>query len=61
MVKALGLTEVYQVLVVNEDLDRERGAVEVVSLGLQGTDDGKEFLVIDVVIFFCWDERLREV
>ena len=31
------------------------------SPGLQGTDDCKEFSVIDVIVTFCWDERLREI
>ena len=39
MVEILGLTEVYQILVVCEDLNRERGAVEVVSSRLSGMDD----------------------
>ena len=61
VVEVLGLTEVRQVLVVSEDLDREWGTVEVMPPGLQGVDDGEELLVIDVVIVFCWDEQLGEV
>ena len=53
--------EVHQVLVVCEDLDREEGVVEIMSPGLQGMDDGKEFLVVDIVNLFCWGEQLREV
>ena len=60
-VEVLCLTEVHQVLVVREDLDGEEGSVEVVSPGLQSTDDCEEFLVIDVIVLFCWDERLGEV
>ena len=60
-VKILCLTEVRQVLVICENLYRERGPVEIVSPGLQGTDDGEEFSVVDVVVAFCWDERLGEV
>ena len=60
-VKGLGGAEVGKVFVVGEDLYRERGSVEVVLPGLQGTDDGKEFLVIDVVVSFCWGEQLGEV
>ena len=61
MVEVLGLTEVHQVLVVSNDLDRERRAVEVVPPGLQGMDDCKEFLVVDDIVVLSWDERLGEV
>ena len=56
MVKILGLTEIRQVLVVSEDLDGKRGSMEIVSPRLQGTDSGKEFPVIDVIVSLCWDE-----
>ena len=55
-VEILGLTEVHQVFVVSEDLDGERGTMKVVSPGLQGMDDGKEFSVIDIVVPFHRDE-----
>ena len=61
MVEVLCLTEIRQVLVICKDLYGERGAVEVVSPGLQGADDGEEFSVIDVVVSFRGDERLREI
>ena len=48
--------EVYQVFVVSEDLDREWGPMEVMSPGLQGTDDSQEFSVIDVIVAFRRDE-----
>ena len=35
---------------VGEDLYRERGTMEVVMPGFQGTNDGEEFAVIDVVV-----------
>ena len=35
---------------------RERGPVEVVSPGVQGTNDSKEFSVVDVVVSFCQGE-----
>ena len=60
-VEILCLMEVRQVLVVGKDLDGERGSVEVVPPRLQGTDNGKEFSVVDVVVMLCWDERLGEV
>ena len=60
-VEVLGLTEVHQILVVSEDLDRKEGAVKVVPLGFQYVDDYKELLVIDVVVSFSRDEQLGEV
>jgi len=47
--------------VVGKDLDWEWGAMEVVSPGFKGTDDGEEFVVIDIVVSFCLRERLGEV
>ena len=38
-VERLGLAEVGEVFVVSEDLNGERGAVEVMSPGLQGSND----------------------
>ena len=35
--------------------------MEVMPPRLQSTDDGKKLLIIDVIILFCWDERLREI
>ena len=56
MVEVLGLMEVHQVLVISEDLDEEEGSMEVMPPGLQGTDDYKELLVINVIVSFCRDE-----
>ena len=60
-VEVLGGTEVSEVLMVGEDLDREGGSVEVVVPRFQGADDSEELSVIDVVVLFCWGERLGEV
>ena len=60
-VEVLGGTEVGEVFVVGEDLDRERGSMEVVSPRLQGADDGEEFSVVNVIVSLSWGERLREV
>ena len=57
-IESLGLSEVSEVFVVREDLNGEGGAVEVVSPGLQGTNDRKEFSVIDVVVELSWGEGL---
>ena len=60
-IKRLGLTEIGQVFVVGEDLYQERGAMEVMTPRLQGTNDGEEFVVIDVIVAFGRGKRLREV
>ena len=57
-IERLGLAEVGKILVVCENLYQERRAMEVVMPGFQGTDDHKEFLVIDVVVSFSRRERL---
>ena len=56
VIEDLGGTEVGEVFVVSEDLYGEGGSMEVVSSGLQGTDDSKEFPVIDVIVLFCRGE-----
>ena len=43
---------------VGEDLYRKGGAMKVVAPRLQGTDDGEEFAVIDVVVSFGGEEGL---
>ena len=60
-VEVLGGTEVGEVFVVGEDLDWEGGSMEVVSPRFQGSDDGEEFSVVNVIVPFCWGERLGEV
>ena len=60
-VEVLCLTEIRQVLVISEDLYGERGTVEVIPPGLQGLDDGEKLPVVDVIVSFCRDKRLREV
>ena len=57
-IEGLGLAEVGEVFVVCENLYRERRAMEVVTPGFQGTDDRKEFSVIDVIISFSRREQL---
>ena len=57
-IERLGLMEVSEVLVVCENLYRERRAVEVVTPGFQGMDDREEFSVIDVIVSFSRRERL---
>ena len=52
IIKRLGLTEVSEVLVIGKDLHWEGRAMEVVVPRFQGPDDGKKFMVMDVVIIF---------
>ena len=46
---------------IGKDLDGEGGTMKVMSPGFQGADDGQEFSIVDVIIPFCWRERLREI
>ena len=46
---------------ISEDLDREGGAMEVVSEGFKSANNSEEFAVVDVVVSFCLRERLGEV
>ena len=55
-IEVLGGMEVGEVFMVSEDLDWERGSMEVVSPRFQGADNGEEISVIDVVVSFCWGE-----
>ena len=48
----LGLSEIGKVFVIGKHLYRERESMEVMLPGLQGTDDSKEFTVVDVVVPF---------
>ena len=55
-VKRLRLTKIGKILMIGEDLHRERGAVEVVAPGFQGANDSKEFAIIYVVVAFSGRE-----
>ena len=46
---------------ISENLDEERGAMEVMSPGFESTDNRQEFSVVDIVISFCWAKGLRKV
>ena len=61
MVEMLGRTEEGEILMVGEDLDWERRAMEVMSPSFEGVDDGKEFVIIDVIITLSWWKRLGEI
>jgi len=34
---------------------------KVVAEGFKSTDNGEEFFIMDVIVLFGWEERLREV
>ena len=55
-VECLGLVEVGEVLVISENLHWKGRAMKVMAPRFQGTDDSKEFPVIDVVVSFCGGE-----
>ena len=46
---------------ISENLDGERGAMEVMSPGFEGMDNCQEFTVIDIIILFCWGKGLEKV
>ena len=46
---------------VGKDLYWEGRAMEVVSPGFKGTDDGKEFAIVNIIVSFCLRERLGKV
>ena len=60
-IERLGLVEIGKVLVVSEDLHWEGGAMKIVAPGFQGTDNSKEFSVVDIVVPLSRGEGLREV
>ena len=46
---------------IGEDLDGERGAMKVMSPGFEGTDNCQEFVIIDIIVSFCWRKGLRKI
>ena len=60
-VEILWLVEVCQVFMVSENLDWERGALEVVAPGSETSNDCKEFVIVDIVLSFSGGEQPGEV
>ena len=60
VVEVLSLTEVHQVFVVSEHLDREGGSMETVSPGLEGVNDCEKLPVIDVIVSLSQGKELGE-
>ena len=48
--KGLGSREIFQVLVVRDHVDRSTGTFKEVSPDMEGFKDGKEFLVMSIVV-----------
>ena len=61
MIEIMGLSEIGQIFVVCEDLDCGGGPQEVMAPGVQSLHDGKQFMIIDIVIVFSWPKCLGKV
>ena len=59
-VKSLRLSIVDKVLMVTKDKSREGGSLEIMSIFFYCPDNGKEFLIIDLVSSFGFEKGLRE-
>src|SRR6267154_1653994 len=59
--EVLSGAEVKKVLMVGEDNDRVWVPFEVMAPSFQGSDDGKEFSIVDLIVPFCRIKGLGEV
>ena len=57
----LGLAEVSEVFVIHEQGDGMSGSLQVMLPVFKSMDDGKQFLIIDVIVSFGGGESLRQV
>ena len=53
--------DIGQVFVVSEDLDGEEGTMKVVLPSFEGMDDGREFMVIYVIVMPHERKGLRKI
>jgi hypothetical protein len=60
-IQMLGAAEEGKVFVICKDLDWKRGSAKVLAPGFKGTDDGKYFVIIDVIVTFRRNEGLGEI
>ena len=60
-VKALGRAEEGHVFMVSKDLNRKRGAMEIMTPCFESANDSKEFTIINIIVSFCRREPLGEV
>src|SRR6267154_4027790 len=58
MREVLCCTPVLEVAVVRDDVERLRETFEVMSPIFEGMDDGKHFLIVDLIVLLCFDHRL---
>lgn len=59
--EGLRSTEVHQIFVVSEDLNREGRPVEIMLPELKSIDNHEEFVVVDIIVALCWGEGWGEV
>jgi len=52
----LGFLEYLEILMVREDFDVMGGSFEVVTPFFESLNDGKEFLIIDIIVSFSFNE-----
>jgi hypothetical protein len=61
MGEALFGAEIDEIIMVCPDFKGFRMSFKVVAEGFKSANNGEEFLIMDIVILFSWEERLREV
>ena len=52
-------SEDFEALMIREDFNGVRGAFQEMSPILQSTDDGQEFMIVDIVVLLCWGKGFR--
>ena len=57
----LWLAEVHEIFMVSEEDYQVAHALEIMSPMIQGVDNSKEFLVIDIIVPLCRGEHLRKI
>ena len=55
-IQTLGGTEEGKVFMIRENLDGKGRSMEVMMPGFESTDDGEEFLIVNIVVAFHWEE-----
>ena len=56
-----GILNVRETFVVGDDGNRVRGSLNILLPFIECKDDGKEFMIIDIIVSFSRDKCLREV
>ena len=60
-IKIVRLVEIGQVFMVHENLDCMRGTEKVMLPSIQGSHNGEQLPIIDVVVVFSWTECLGKI